>query len=133
MGGEPTDVSTAAPLRDLAKAYQHLFKFPILLAKVDNELWELHKKLNRDCRVTFLDMTDPHGYRAYQRSAVFLMLCAAKEVLGRHVRIVVAHSINKNYYCEIPDDDIELTEALLRKIEKRMTEMVGADVPIEKV
>jgi uridine kinase len=55
---------------------------------------------------------------------------AAKAVLGRKARVVVAHSINKNLHCELPD--YEITEALLEEIGAVMRKAVNDDIPIVK-
>ncbi len=133
MGLETEKVSKETTLLELSKSYQHLFKNQILLAKVDNELQELNKTLVEDCKVEFLDITDSNAFRTLQRSIVFVMIYAAKDVLGRKARIVVEHSINKNYYCEILEDNVQITDELLNKIEKKMTETIEADIPIEKM
>lgn len=111
---------------------QLTFDRPILLAKLNNQLKELHNPIYYDCDVEFLDITDANGYRAYQRGVAFLMIYAAKTLL-ENVRIVVGHSINKNYYCELPDLQQPLTEQLLQDIEKIMREMVQKNAPIEKI
>jgi len=119
-------VEPGTTLGDLAKNYS--FPRPILLAKVDNEIKELHTQLLYDCTVEFLDISDPNGYRAYQRSISLLMVCAVKKICN--CRVVIAHSINKNYYCELPGT--EVTDELLTKIESFMTQLVEQDLPIEK-
>ena len=129
---EPIEVSEETTLLALSKQYRHLFKNPILLANVNNSLYELHKTPPEDATVTFLDMTDANGFRAYQRSAAFLMIYAIKSVLGEKTRVAIEHSISQSYYCEIPDQNIVITDALLAQIETKMQEAVQADLPIEK-
>ena len=108
------------------------FPRPVLLAKIDNQLKEFHTKLLYDCNVEFLDISDSNGFRAYQRSVSFLMIYAVKKVCD--ARVVIAHSINKNYYCEpiFSKPDTEITDELLAKIEAEMRKAVDADMPIEK-
>ena len=43
------------------------------------------------------------------------MIYAAKSILSEKVRVVIQHSINKNYYCEIPDENIIITEEILQQ------------------
>ncbi|MDR1664760.1 MAG: nucleoside kinase [Clostridiales bacterium] len=118
---------------ELSRMYPHLSQRPVLVAKVNNELQDLTYKLLYDCAVEYLDLTDPNGFRTYQRSASFLMIYAAKEVLGRKTRVVVEHSINKNYYCEFPEmDEREITGELLARIEAVMREVAGKKLPVEK-
>ncbi|MCL1843343.1 MAG: nucleoside kinase [Defluviitaleaceae bacterium] len=107
-------------------------KWPALVAKVDNELQDLSRKLHYDATVEFLDITSPQGYRAYQRGISFLMIYAVKSVLGKKTRVVIAHSINKNYCCELPEIEGGVSAELLAKIEKVMWEMVEKDLPIER-
>ncbi len=128
--GETKEIKKKTTLLNLSKNYEDKFKYPIILAKMDNQIFELSRPIKTDCNVEFLDITDPNGFRAYQRSILFLMVYAAKELLGKKTRVVVEHSINKNYYCNIPD--IEVTEELIDKIQKRMEEAVAEDLPIEK-
>ena len=123
------EVDAGTTLWDLSRGYT--FTRPILLAKVDNQLKELHNQLLYDCSVEFLDIADPNGYRAYQRSVSFLMIYAAKALLA-NTRVVIAHSINKNYYCEMPDLKEPITDEMLAKIEDLMRAVVEKDLPIEK-
>jgi uridine kinase len=110
---------------------------------VDQRVEDLRTPITMDCDVEFLDITSLEGFRAYQRSASFLMIYAAKSVLGKQARIVIEHSINKNYYCNIFSLEeaknrenaatIEVTDDLLGKIEQKMRETVEADLPIERM
>ena len=105
---------------------------PALLAKVNNELHDLSRQALYDCSVEFLDITNPYGYRAYQKGVSFLMVYAAKTLLGKKTRLVIAHSINKNFYCEFPELGGPVTDELLADIESIMRETVKKDLLIEK-
>jgi len=129
IGSGQTIVSKGISLLEVSHAYTK--SRPILVATVDNELQDLSRKLLFDSNVQFLDISDPNGYRTYQRSLTFLMVYAAKSVLGKKARVVVTHSINKNYYCELPDHP-EPSEELLEEIEEIMRKAITADIPIEK-
>jgi len=131
--GDPVLLNGDETYMALSKNYAHKFKNPIVLAKVNNEICELHKTPVEDCEIEFLDIADPHAYRAYQRSISFLMIYAAREALGRDTRVVIEHSINKNYYCQIPEIAYELTQRTLDEIEAKMRETVINDLPIEKL
>ena len=124
-----TEIPSGTTLQELSERYT--FPRCILLAKVDNNLKELHNPLIYDCDVEFLDISDANGYRAYQRSVSFLMIYAAKKLLS-NTRVVIAHSINKNYYCELPDLKEPVTDDLLAKIESTMQTAVERNLPIEK-
>lgn len=111
--------------------------YPILAAKINNELCELHRAVTEDCHIEFLDLTNPEAFRIYRRTCIFIMVYAAKTVIGKKKRIVVKHSMNSNYYCEIQDSDengnpIEVNDELLAKIEGVMRETVEKDILIKK-
>jgi len=110
---------------------QQVCNRPILAAKVNNELTDMSRPLLYDSDVEFLDITDPNGFRAYQRGVSFLMVFAVKSILGKKTRVVIAHSVNKNYYCELPDMKTPITEALLQEIEQFMKDTAAKDLPIE--
>lgn len=126
------NVEKGTLLREIAEKYQADFKYPILAAEVNNQLQELHYKVISDCTVKFLDITSQNGFRIYQRSVVFLMIYATKEILGKQTRVVVEHSISKNYYCQIIEKDFKITAELLAKIEEKMHETAGKNLPLEK-
>jgi len=128
-----TIIPKGTTLLELSKSYAHTKKWPILAATVNNELQDLSRQLLFDSTVSFLDVSDPNGFRAYQRSVSFLMVYAAKTILGKKARVVIGHSINKNYYCELPEHPEPITEELLAKIESVMRETVKQDLPIEKL
>jgi len=132
VGGKALSVGKGACLSEIAASVAKGAVYPILIAQVNGDLREMHLPVHDDCAIEFLDYTSPNGFRVYQRSAVFLMIYAAKEILGRKTRVVVEHSINKNYYCEILESETHITPELLAKIEAKMHEMVARAVPIEK-
>ncbi|MCL2189889.1 MAG: nucleoside kinase [Defluviitaleaceae bacterium] len=129
-GGGTVTVPAGTTLLELSIKYAHVCARPILVAKVDNELQDLSRKLLYDATVEFLDLTDPNGYRTYQRSCTLLLVYAVKSVLGKKTRVIIDHSIDKNYFCEIPS--IEITQELIAQIEAKMREAVAANHPVTK-
>lgn len=130
MGEEPVKIAKNLTLSEISKDYAARFKNPIALARVNNELYELGKTLHEDCSVEFLDITDSNAFLAYQNSLVFLLVYAVKEVLGRESRVIVGHSINKNYYVEI--DSPGFDESALKKTDAVMRALAANKTPIEK-
>jgi uridine kinase len=124
-------VPCGVTLLELSRSFQPASGRPIFLAKMDQNLEDLRTPLTYDCAVEFLDISDPNGFRTYQRGLSFLMIYAAKMTLGQKTRVIIAHSVNKNYYCEIPE--VTITDEILSHIEEKMRETVLAGVPIEKL
>jgi len=131
-GAGEVQVPHGISLFELSEQYKHVCTRPILVAKVDNELHDLSRHVLYDSTIEFLDITNPNGFRAYQRGVSFMMVYAIKTVLGKKERVVIAHSINKNFYCELPDLKTPITEALLQEIEQFMHDTAAKDMPIER-
>jgi len=126
-------IPAGTTLFELSEKFAHVCKNPILVAKVDNDLQDnLNRPVLYDSKIEFLDITTPHGYRAYQRGVSFMMVYAAKAILGKQTRVVIAHSIKKNYYCELPGLKTPITDEMLNEIENFMRGVVEKDLPIEK-
>lgn len=56
---------------DIAKEYQKDYEHEIVLVFVDGKLQELHKRLKKDCEISFVTTADPIGHEAYKRSMSF--------------------------------------------------------------
>lgn len=131
--GEKIELTKSTSLLELSKKFQSYFSNEIILAKVNNRLNDLSEIIypENDCRIEFLDISNPNGYRTYQRSVVFLLIYAIKSLCGEKTRVIIEHSINKNYYCEI--DSVPVTPNLLRQIEKKMYEVIDQNITIQKL
>lgn len=132
VGVGEVETTRGTSLFELSEKYAAPSTRPALVAKVNGELQDLARTVLYDSKIEFLDITNPQGFRAYQRGVSFLMVYAAKAVLGKKTRVVIAHSINKNYYCELPELDGEISDELLAEIEQKMRDAVARDLPIEK-
>ncbi len=102
----------------------------IVAAYVDNDLRELTWTINQECTVSFIGLEVKDGYRIYQRSATFLLIRAAREVLPG-CRVTIEHSLSNGLYGEIHYNRA-VVEKDLKDIQKRMAEIVSRDEPFEK-
>ena len=117
-------------LIDIANIHKSEYKTDIIIAKVNNSLTELNEVLQEDCSIEFLTMLSYEARRIYIRGLSFVLIRAAGEVfLGCNVSI--EHSLNKGIYGEIHKVG-RLDEQDVVAVEKRMKEIIDADVPFEK-
>ncbi len=117
-------------LLEIYKEHQTEFKYPIILARVNNRLKELSSKIKEDSIVEFIDLTSPEGNRAHVNGLVFMLLYAVKKLYGKTANITVQHSLDKGIYIQT---SFKLTEEKLEKIKILMKEIVKKDLPITKV
>jgi len=121
------------PYRTIAADFQDQFPWDILLVNRDGKLCELHKVLDRDCSLKMVTAREKPGIQTYERSAVFLMLKAFYDVVGREnvERICVEFSLSSALFVQARGGFV-LDQALLGRVEERMRELSAAAIPIEK-
>ena len=118
---------------DIAKEYQKDYEHEIVLVFVDGKLQELHKRLKKDCEISFVTTADPIGHEAYKRSMSFLLVKAVYDVAGhKNIDKVRMHfAIGPGYYCTITGET-RVDDDFLEHVESRMHELVEADLSIKK-
>lgn len=115
-------------LTEIAGDMQLNLDYPILAARVNNVVKSMHYEIYKKKVVTFVDASDPDGFRVYERSLYFILYKAAKELYPGQT-IVIKHSISGGKYCEFEDPDFALSPEIAANIEKRMREIVAEDLP----
>ena len=121
------------PYRAIAAEVQDRYPCDILLVNRGGKLCELHKTVDRDCTLKMVTAQDKPGIQTYERSAVFLMLKAFCDVVGReHAgQISVEYSLSSALFLLV-QGGFTLDQALLDRVEARMRELSAAALPIEK-
>lgn len=118
-------------LVDISKDFQKYFNYPILVGKLDNNIVELNDAVNRSCDVKFYDRSSELGNGIYGRTAQFMLIVAAKRLFGEKVEIIINYSIDKGFFCELKNIDVD--KASITKLEQEMKKMVKEDLIIHKV
>lgn len=130
-GSDIKEFDSGVTLYEISEAYKQYFHYPILIGTVDSDMVELSEKITRSCTVDFFDRSSEIGNQIYSRSTQFLLILAVKELFKEDVEVVIEHSIDKGYYCEIHGTNID--KPFIRNIEEKMKELVRENVPIEKI
>ena len=117
-------------LQEIYMEHQGDFKYPIVLAKVNNRLKELSSSIKEDSEVEFLDLTSRDGNRAHLNGLIFVMQYAIKKLYGKGADIIVQHSLDKGIYIQT---SFKLTEEKLALIKNTMKDIIKKDLPITKV
>ncbi len=118
-------------LLEISDSFKKYYNYPILVAKVDNDITGLAEPVTKKSDIDFYDRSSVIGNTIYARSAQFILIVAVKQVLGEGAEVIVEHSIDKGVYCEIKNCDID--KPVLRKIESKMHEIVAEDLKFTKV
>lgn len=115
--------------QDVQPAYSH----DILLVERDGKLCELSEPLDRDCTLKMITMQEKPGMQTYERSAIFLMLKAFDDVVGRDriERICVEYSVSHSLFITAKGS-FQLDKSLLEQVESRMRQLAAQALPIQK-
>ena len=129
---EPFDVVLTHPvtIETLVKRYGQDLPYRVIVAKQNNEVHELTQIISAPCTIQFMDIRQQEANAVYQHSLIMLYLKAIHDLMGRVV-VEVTNPINKGVFTIIHTFE-PLTVAQVKRIEKRMWELVHEDIPFKK-
>ncbi|MFP4697944.1 MAG: nucleoside kinase [Eubacteriales bacterium] len=131
IDGEKKEIKKGITLLELSRKFQEKQKGLIVLAIVDHKLTELFKTIDKDCIIQFIKTSTQDGLRTYKRSALFILIKAFFDVLGREKNVIIHYSLSKGYFCEIEGEN-NLTEDILKQVKERMLDIINKDIPFQK-
>ncbi len=119
--------------KQIADEVQSEYDNEIMLAIDNGKLKELSKKPEPDSDVTFVTRRDANGRRTYERTAIFVMIKAVRDICGDDLnkKVKVEFTIGKGFYVT-PKGGIKVDDEFLSKLKARMKEIADADYPITK-
>ncbi|HIX59363.1 MAG TPA: nucleoside kinase [Candidatus Blautia gallistercoris] len=121
------------PYEEIAKNHQSSYKDPIILVMTDGKLRELHKRLRKDCMLSFITTADPIGHKTYKRSACLLLLKAIYDVAGKEnlEKVVLHFAVTSGYFFTVRGN-VTVDENFAARVKERMQEMAAQEIPIVK-
>lgn len=117
-------------LEELAKEFKNQYKYPILIAKVNNQLKELSEKVTSDTKIEFFDLTSREGSRTHISGLTYVLIYAVKKLYGKAANVIIQHSLDKGIYIE---SNFHLTPQKVTDIKKEMETIIKSDMAINKV
>lgn len=124
---EEITVERGITIEEIYKEVKDELTYTVLAARVNNKIERLDHRLYNDCRVELLDMRTQEANLIYQNSLCLIYLKAIEDVLGK-VEVDIENAINKGLYTEIKSQT-PVTANDVKRIQKRMRQLVDADVP----
>ena len=123
-------VSKGVTLEELASQFQKEYRYPIILAKVNNVLKELTSEITNQATIEFLDLTSREGNRTHISGLTYVLIYAIKKLYGKNADALVQHSLDKGIYIET---NFKLTSSKVTAIKEEMQKIVESDMPITKM
>lgn len=126
--GKVIEVERGTTLLEIFKKSEIVLNSRVMGALVNNRTQSLNFKVYKPKDIEFFDISSPHGERVYMHSLCLILYKAVHDILP-NCQLHIEHSISKGLFCMLSEKCGENTLAM---INERMTEIVTADIPIER-
>jgi uridine kinase len=133
INGKEYEYPSGTSLLNISKEFQKDYSSQIILAFVNNKLRELFKKVNDNCSIRFVTVSEDAGHKTYQRGMVLTMLKAIYSEFGNEnvKKVSVEYAISNGLYCDY-EGRYPMTADRILAIKKRMTDLIQKDIPFMK-
>src|SRR5438105_4533765 len=129
--GSRQSVSAGTPPLEVARVISPRLADAAIAAKVNGELWDLTRPIEKDATVQILTPKDPESLEIYRHSTAHLLAAAVLE-LYPETKLGIGPPIENGFYYDF-DRPSPFTPEDLEKIEKRMWEIQKRGLPYERV
>ncbi len=102
----------------------------LVAGKLNNIIVSLSTKVETDSRIAPVSMLTYEGRKIYQESLSLILLKAFYDIFPKK-RIVIAHSISREIFCNVHIGR-PLRKADVAQIKKRMKELIDQDLPFKE-
>ncbi|HTS66926.1 MAG TPA: threonine--tRNA ligase [Candidatus Acidoferrales bacterium] len=116
---------------DIAKAISPRLADAAIVAKVNGELFDLTRPIEKDASVQILTPKDPESLYVYRHSTAHLLAAAVLE-LYPETKLGIGPPIENGFYYDF-DRATPFTPEDLEKIEKKMWEIQARHLPYERI
>lgn len=118
---------------DVVKDFYGEDRKDVLLVKSNGRLRELSHQLEADSKLELITLKDKIGVQAYERTAVFIMLKAFYDIVGKKniSKICVEFSTGNGLFIRA-NGDFVLDEELIENIKQAMHALIKSSIPIIK-
>ena len=116
---------------DIAKAISPRLADAAIVAKVNGELYDLTRPIEKDATVQILTSKDPEALYVYRHSTAHLLAAAVLE-LYPETKLGIGPPIDNGFYYDF-DRATPFTPEDLEKIEKKMWEIQARHLPYERI
>lgn len=125
------EFETDITFKEIGEYFKENFEFPILAAKVDNDICDLTETLNKKCNIDFYDRSSSVGNSIYSRGLQFILILAVNRLFGEDAHVVIEHSIDKGFYFEI--NGIKQQKSIVELLTNEMKKIVDEDLLFTKL
>ena len=123
------DVKSGTKVVDLLKQEIQKSKNEVVACKFNNELKSLNYEITTNGKIELIDITQKDGMRVYKRGLIYIIAKAFQETYNNAL-LTVDYQLYHSMLCEV--DNLQITEEMIEKVNKRAQEIINQDLPIVK-
>lgn len=101
-----------------------------IACKFNNEVKPLNYEIESDGKIELIDMTNKDGMRIYRKGLIYIISKAFSEIYPEAL-ITVNFQLSNSILCDVKN--MEVTNEMIEKVNKRVKEIIEEDLPIKKV
>jgi len=116
---------------DIARSISPRLADDAVVARVDGDLWDLTRSLEKDAKVEILTSKNPEALQVYRHSTAHLLAAAVLELFPE-TKLGIGPPTDTGFYYDF-QRETPFTPEDLEKIEARMQELQAKNLPFERV
>src|SRR6201996_7184767 len=128
--GATRDVPKGTTAADIARQISPRLAKEALVARTNGDLIDLARPLDHDTKLAILTSKDPDAQQVFRHSAAHLLAAAVME-LYPNVKLGIGPPTDNGFFYEFVREE-PFTQDDLEKIESKMRELAGKDIPNER-
>ncbi|MCL2413037.1 MAG: nucleoside kinase [Bacteroidales bacterium] len=118
-------------LQQLHEAFGKPLNDRIIAGVVNNKLRELDYEVFKPKIIEFIDLKHPLAKRMSQRSAIFVLYKAVRDLFPE-ANLRVEHTLPGSLYCEIDNLPFAISQDVAQKLEVKTREIIEVDLPFRR-
>ncbi|WP_026883878.1 nucleoside kinase [Clostridium akagii] len=131
LNGQEITVNQGTTFHDILMQNKLEGSIPAVLAKFNNEIYELFDVVKNDGVFETVDISCEIGIKTYVRTLQFVLIKATLD-LFKDAKITIEHTLGKGLFGEIHKEK-PLSKDDVLKIKDRMLELISRDLQIKKI
>lgn len=124
-------VTEGTKFYDVVKENFSHIDIPVVLAKLDNDYFELREVMTKSGELSPVTIEETIGMKTYSRTLQFILIKAVYDLFPE-AKVVIEHSLSKGIYGEIHKDKT-LDEEDIKLIKDKMKGLINQNIIINKL
>lgn len=123
------DVKKGTKIIDIVKHEVNKYNNELIACRFNNEIKSLNFEINKSGKIELIDIKNKDGMRVYRRGLIYIVAKAFSELYPEAL-LTVNYQLYHSMLCEV--DNLDITDQMIEKVNKRVKEIIEKDIPIVK-